>query len=259
MRYLICTILGFIFLDLYVNLIPQLFNLNTVMWLLYAAVFFPIAHTTSKVTGLNGLNTLGVKFHNGWNRILTLGFILGFMFWLAMELISFSLNGFSIVGVKTFGVGSFFMLQAFLGLFLGSFMNDIIVRGYVFAHLKNKVNNVSLVLITAFIYALDDSWIEGIGLHNTIFSVVLGLSLGYVFLKSGSIWVTTGLHWGSNIVYCIFYGIPGRESDKGLLLIERHYVNSILLDNLSIIVSIVMFIFIIIFYNRLKINSESRL
>ena len=115
------------------------------------------------------------------------------------------------------------------------------------------------MLITAFIYALDDAWIEGMSLHNTIFSVLLGLSLGYVFLKSGSIWATTGIHWGVNIVYCIFYGIPGRESDKGLLLIERQSVNSFLLDNLSIIISIFMFIFIATFYNRLKIIPESHL
>ena len=139
MRYFLSVIIGFIFLDLYVTLVPQLINSNTLLWILFAAVFFPLAHITSRITGMNGLNTLGVKFHNGWKRNLTSGFVFGFIFWLALEIISFTFNGSSIIGVKSFDVGAFFILQAFVGLFLGSFMNDIIVRGYVFAHLKNKV------------------------------------------------------------------------------------------------------------------------
>lgn len=257
MRFYLTIALGYIVLDLYFNLIPILVNLNSVVWILYALAFFPLAHFIVKLTGLNGLNALGLKFHSGWKRNLIIGYAIGFIFWIGLELIFYSSTTFSIVGIKGLGAGTFFMLQALVGLFLGSLINDIIVRGYVIAHLKNKVNFLSLLLISAFIYALDDLWYEGFSIHNTIFSIVLGLSLGYVFLKSGSIWATTGIHWGLNIVYCIFYGIPGRESDKGLLLIERYNVSSFFLDNISIIVALFMFIFIMIFYRRLKIMPDN--
>ncbi|MFS0576932.1 CPBP family intramembrane glutamic endopeptidase [Sporosarcina sp. 179-K 3D1 HS] len=246
MRFYLTIALGYLVLDLYFNLIPILVNLNTVMWILYAVAFFPLAHYLVKLTGLNGLHALGLKFHNGWKRNLMFGFAIGFTFWLGMEGILYASHTFSVVGIKGLSAGIFFMLQALVGLFLGSLINDIIVRGYVFAHLKNKVNLPYLLLISAFVYAIDDLWYEGFSIHNTLFSIILGLSLGYVFLKSGSIWMTTGIHWGLNIVYCIFYGIPGRESNKGLLLIERYNISSFFIDNISILVAFFMFIFIMI-------------
>lgn len=231
------------------------------MSLLYAVVFFPVAHYISKLSGMNGLNDLGVNFHRGWERNLKIGFGIGSIFWLVMELIFLSYNSLFIVGMKSFSAGTFFMVQAFIGMFLSSFINDIIVRGYVFARLKHKVSNISLLLISALIYVLNDSWYEGLGfsLYNSIFSVALGLTLGYVFLRTGSLWATTGVHWGLNVVYCIFYGIPGHENEGGLLIVERYFVNSFFINNLSVIVSVLMFAFVLLFYKRLKFNTIGKI
>ncbi|HTG68950.1 MAG TPA: CPBP family glutamic-type intramembrane protease [Candidatus Udaeobacter sp.] len=252
------AVIGFLIIDLYVNLIPRLFPLDTVSWLLYACLFFVLAHHVAKLTGLNGIGDLGVKAHFGWKRNLRIGFLFGAGIWAAMYLLLWGFGDFEITGVKKAPEAVIFVIETFAGMFLGSLINDLIVRGYIFAHLKGKVLNVYLLLISAFIYALDDVWLVGFSISNTIFSVILGLSLGYVLLKTGSIWMNTGLHMGLNVMYCFVYGIPGHEAAKGLLLTTPGGSRSFLLEHAHILAAIVLLLVILAAYGRLRLNSANK-
>ncbi|MGM0881829.1 MAG: CPBP family intramembrane glutamic endopeptidase [Bacillota bacterium] len=255
---LLFAVMGFLIIDLYFNLIPQLIPLGTVSWLLHACLFFVLAHHVSKLTGLNGIGDLGVKAHYGWKRNIRIGFFYGAGIWAMMYLLLWAFGDFQVIGIKEAPESLIFLIEAFAGMFLGSLINNLIVRGYVFAHLKGKVVNSLLLLISAFIYALDDVWLVGFSIQNTIFSMILGLSLGYVLLKSGSIWMNTGIHTGLNVMYCIVYGIPGREEAKGLLLINRGASESFLLNHAHILAAIVLFLVVFVTYSRLRINSVNQ-
>lgn len=164
-------------------------------------------------------------------------------------------GGFQVIGIKEAPGSIIFLVEVFAGMFLGSLINELIVRGYVFAHLKGKILNSLLLLFSAFIYGLDDVWLVGFSIQNTIFSLILGLSLGYVLLKSGSIWMNTGIQMGLNVMYSFIYGIPGREDAQGLLLINRGASDSFILDNAHILAAIVLFLVVFVTYSRLRINS----
>ncbi|CAM4413008.1 CPBP family intramembrane metalloprotease [Paenibacillus alkaliterrae] len=251
-------VMGFLILDLYFNLIPHLLPSGTVFWLLYACFFFVLAQHVSKLTGLRGLADLGIKAHFGWKRNLRIGFIYGAGIWAVMYALLGVFGDFQVIGFKKPPEAVIFLIEAFAGIFLISLINDLIVRGFVFAHLKGKIPSVALLLLSAVIYALDDVWLAGFSIQNTVFSVILGLSLGYVLLKSGSIWMNTGIHWGLNMMYSFVYGIPGREDAKGLLLTNPAGAgDSFLLDNAHIFAAILLFIIIFATYNRLRINSAA--
>ncbi|MDQ8734936.1 CPBP family intramembrane glutamic endopeptidase [Paenibacillus sp. LHD-38] len=252
------AIIGFMIIDLYFNVVPLLYPLNTFLWLTYACFFFVLAHHVAKLTGLGGISDLGIRAHYGWKRNLRIGFLFGAGIWAAMYLLLWAFGDFHVDGIKKAPQAIVFILEVFAGMFLGSLINDLIVRGYVFAHLKGKIRNVYLLFISAFIYALDDVWLVGFSVQNTIFSIVLGLTLGYVLLRSGSIWMNTGIHMGLNVMYCLVYGIPGREAAQGLFLIVPGNDHSFLLENAHIFAAILLLLVIVLAYGRLRINSTNR-
>ena len=150
-------------------------------------------------------------------------------------------------------LSTLFMIM--LTFLVGSFLNDIIVRGYVFGHLKGKMPMKWVFFISLVIYALDDSWNEGFSLWNTLFSFVLGLSITYAIYKTGSIWASSGIHWGLNVCYGIFNGTLGK-SNEGILLTQNQ---STTLITESINYTIPLFMFLFIFLMRNKFEKIARL
>jgi membrane protease YdiL (CAAX protease family) len=249
------AVIGFLIIDLYFNLIPKLFSLETVPWLLYAFLFFILAHQVAKLTGLGGMEDLGVKAHFGWKRNLRIGLLLGGGTWAAMYLLMWGFGDFQIVGVKKAPEAILFVIEVVGVMFLGSLMYNLIVRGYIFAHLKGKIRNVHLLLVSSLIFALDDIWLVGFSLSNALFSFILGLSLGYVLLKTGSIWMSTGMHMGISVMYCFVYGVPGSEAAKGLLVTTSGDNVSFALEHAHTIAAIVLLLVILVIYPWLKLNS----
>nr|WP_239586951.1 CPBP family intramembrane glutamic endopeptidase [Bacillus ectoiniformans] len=128
------------------------------------------------------------------------------------------------------------------GFFLGSLVNDLIVRGFVFAQLKDKLSIPRIFVLSVFLYSMEDIWMEGFSLGNTIFSVVLGLSLTYAFMYTGSIWANTGLHWGLNVCYGMFNGMVG-DGGGGIFIIENG-TNTIASELTGYIIPLLMFFFV---------------
>ncbi|MBD2871328.1 CPBP family intramembrane glutamic endopeptidase [Paenibacillus arenilitoris] len=248
------AIMGFLILDLYFNLIPHLIPLGTVPWLVYAIGFFVLAHHVAKLTGLDGIGSLGVSSHYGWKRNLRIGIAYGSVLWAMMYTLLWLFGDFRVTGVKAAPEAVILLIEALAVMFLGSLINDLIVRGYVFAHLKGKMRAGLLLLLSSAIYAADDVWLAGFSMQNAIFSMILGLSLGYALLETGSIWLSTGIHWGLNAMYCLVHGIPGREEAKGLLLAEQGTSGASMLDNAHIIAAALLFIALFITFGRLRVN-----
>ncbi|WP_169507552.1 CPBP family intramembrane glutamic endopeptidase [Paenibacillus harenae] len=247
--------MGFLIIDLYFNLIPHFIPLGTVPWLLYAAFFFVLARHVARLTGLNGIRDLGMKAHYGWKRNLRIGFVYGTVIWATMYMLLWIFGNIRVTGVKVAPESVIFLIEALAGMFLGSLINDLIVRGYVFAHLKDKIPSLLLLLLSAMIYAVDDVWLAGFNVQNTVFSMILGLSLGYTLLKTGSIWMSTGIHWGQNVMYGFVYGIPGREGERGLLLTEQGPGNSFILNNAHIFAALMLLLVVFFTYSRFRINT----
>ncbi|MCP8970684.1 CPBP family intramembrane glutamic endopeptidase [Ectobacillus ponti] len=234
------AVVGFVVLDLYLNLVIKAAGLSTFVWVGCALLFFVLAHFVSRLTGLQGLPALGYRLHLRWSRRLGAGFLTGFIAWGILYAAEGLLGKFTFAGWMSPAHNAMLMLEAGVGLFLGSTITDAIVTGYVFAHLRGRIPDGLVLLAANLMYVLDDSWHEGFGLHNLIFSVLLGLSLGYAFLKTNSIWMTSGIHWGLNFMYALVYGIPGREAAGGLFIKEAGK-NGFIFEVLPLVVPTIMF------------------
>lgn len=126
MKYILKGIIGFIILDLYFNLVPVQLG-NPYLQFITTLLFFPLAYLVSKWVGLGGLKGLGILFHQGWKKNFSLSFIIGFSFWMLMFGIQFFTGDLVYDGAK--GLGEILMpvLEVFVGYFVGSLINDIVV------------------------------------------------------------------------------------------------------------------------------------
>ncbi|WP_415812226.1 CPBP family intramembrane glutamic endopeptidase [Mesobacillus thioparans] len=181
---------------------------------------------------------------------MMIGFMLGFSFWLMKYILVYLFGGFKIAGVMPFPKMITSLLMIMLIFLVGSFLNDIIVRGFVFGHLIGKIPVRWVFIISLLLYSLDDTWNEGFSMSNTVFSLILGLSLTYAIFKTGSLWLNTGIHWGLNVCYGIFNGPLG--STDGGIIITKYEQSTIFLEMIGYIVPFVMFLFVYLLRNKFE-------
>lgn len=248
MKKILFAIIGFIILNLYFNGITNILRLDGVFWVGGALLFFVLAYGVAKATQQEGLGSLGYRMYPQWWKHLLTGFGIGFVCWGLIYGTRYLFGVYTFTGTIALMDIVWVIIQGLIGYGLGSTINDAITRGYIFAQLKGKAPKWLILLISVLIYALDDAWNEGFSLHNTFFSLILGFSLGYAFIKTRAIWFTTGIHFGLNMMYCLFNGVGG---SGGIFITESTGV-----DHVSGIISLVypalMFLFIVIYFRRAK-------
>lgn len=247
MSYYGKVIAGLIVLDLYLNMgIAR--SSQFLIQVLLVLLFFPLLKGILMLTKVKEYKNIGISFHPKWWKNMIIGFIIGFSFWLMKYILVYLFGGFEMTSGKSFPEIIMSLLMVMLTFFVGSFLNDIIVRGYVFGHLKERIPVKWVFIISLILYVLDDSWNEGFSITNTLFSLILGLSLTYAIYKTGSIWADTGIHWGLNVCYGIFNGTLG--SSDGGIIITKYEPQSMFLEMISYIVPLFMFLFIYLLRNK---------
>ncbi|WP_461489231.1 CPBP family intramembrane glutamic endopeptidase [Pontibacter sp. HJ8] len=202
--------IGFILLNLYSNGLPKLFQLDVLPWLAYAVGFFFLAHLFGKyVLHLKGLPSFGMHLPKGWFMLVVLGFVVGFGIWALKYLVFYEAGKFEVTGWADSSYIAGMLAQALLGMLFAAAMNDVLIRGYWLAYCKKADLMKWYLGLTTVLYALDDSWNEGISGINLVFSAVLGISLAYTVIRTGTIWMAIGIHWGSNMMYRVMAGFNG--------------------------------------------------
>lgn len=242
---------GFLILDMYFVFVPTFFQ-NPFIQFGGLLAFFPLAFFIAKWVGLNGLKGMGLIFHRGWFMNFINSFLIGFCFWLLMFGIQLVSGDLQWNGLRNPTDLLMPILMIIVGFFFGSFINDLIIRGYVINLLKGKIHIRWVYTVSILIYALDDYWYGGFSLSNFIFSVILGLSLTYSFYKTGSIWANTGIHYGLNVAFGLFFGMVGSPGTS-VFMVKEAANASLLSELLYYLIPSLMFItvlFIIRFYSQ---------
>jgi membrane protease YdiL (CAAX protease family) len=246
-------------LDLYFIFIPSLLE-NPFLQFAGLLAFFPLAFFITKWVGLSGLKGIGLIFHRGWFKNFFLSFCIGFFFWLLMYVIQFFSGDLEWNGIRKSSEILMPLLIILVGFFMGSIINDLIVRGYVISFLQGKLPIVWVFTISILIYALDDYWYAGFSLSNLLFSVLLGLSLTYAFYKTGSIWANTGIHYGLNVAYGLFFGMVGNPGTS--IFIIKENVNQTTVGAIShYLIPAIMFLFLLMgmkfYYKNTNHNNNN--
>ncbi|MDD2305949.1 MAG: CPBP family intramembrane metalloprotease [Prolixibacteraceae bacterium] len=108
------------------------------------------------------------------------------------------------------------LLQTLLfavGTLLPSLAEDLLTRGYLKAFWPEKWNRNGLILLSAVVYVLNH--IFRINKPDVmLYLFILGLFLMWAFIATGSLWLTLGIHWGSNIAYQFFTNVVTTNSLK---------------------------------------------
>lgn len=77
-----------------------------------------------------------------------------------------AMGKFELVGGRELGIALPPLGQALVGMLLASAFNDLMIRGYGLAFCRRFHLMARYVFLTGAVYALDDSWNEGIELGN---------------------------------------------------------------------------------------------
>ncbi|RZT23508.1 CPBP family intramembrane glutamic endopeptidase [Fictibacillus sp. BK138] len=234
----------FLLLNLYFNVTTHFIS-NTIIQLMCILLFFPIAHYSVKLVGLPGLKGLGLVRSKKGSQYFLISFLIGFSCWTAMYAVYWYLGKFEITGVKT-GLDALWIgSQVIAGFLLGSLINDLITRGYIINWLSEKLKPLAVGCISVLIYAIDDFWNGEPTIVNFVFSLILGVSFTYAFLKTGSLWANTGIHFGLNVSYGMIYGLSGNYG-AGLITTSKGDIHP--LTNHLVVLSAAVVIFIIVYY-----------
>ncbi|WP_138754996.1 CPBP family intramembrane glutamic endopeptidase [Paenibacillus sinopodophylli] len=252
-------LMGFLIINLYMNLVPRLFEVNRALsFMLYVCAFMVLVHWVAKLTGLRGVGALGLTGHYGWKRNMRIGILFGACLSGALYVYMAKLGVFQVGEMLAMPAAAAFLAKAFSVAIFVSLMNELVVRGYVFAHLKGKIHSVFLVLLAAVIYALDDVWLTEFNASQALASAVLGLSLGYVLLRTNSIWMSAGIGTGVSFVHSLFFGVPELASGNGLFVVVFDEGSSHLMNMAESYASLVLLIVILLVYDRMRINKAAK-
>jgi membrane protease YdiL (CAAX protease family) len=98
----------------------------------------------------------------------------------------------------------FSIVDWFSAVVIIAFGEELLFRGFIFSWLESKFNALQTLILSSFLFSLVHYcwWVfTGIATFDAGFSVfITGLILGYFRLKSGSIYITTTLHFIFNII-----------------------------------------------------------
>ena len=204
--------ISFLLLNIYVNLIPRFIPPDKVhMWAVYWLGFFILASLLARyLLGLKGICDFGLQLHRRWLVNLGLGFGIGIATYALKYGLFYSLGKFEINGLMSASYILNLLLLGALAMLFSSLLNDIMIRGYTLAFCRNGSTMRWYVPAATALYVLDDFWNGDASLVNILFSALLGLAFAWTVYKTGSIWMSFGLHWGGNLVYRLMYGFDGQ-------------------------------------------------
>ncbi len=205
----VLAVAGFVALDVYLN-IPNLVSVPPWVWLGLYVGFFPLAHGVGRLTGAGGLAELGLALHRGWGRNLLLGLLFCTALGVLKYVLLWGLGAFRVEGLRPAGAVLGLVLQSLLAMFLSSATDDVLLRGYVFRHLSRYLSASALVALTTVLYVLNHVWYVRLTLDSAVFLGLLGLMFALALARTGSLWLSIGLHWGGNLAYRLYEGFDAQ-------------------------------------------------
>lgn len=179
---------------------PEFYN---ALWIMavFKIGFLLVSFLVARWQGYKGLGAFGLNLHKGWLANLLKGLLTGIVFFGLSALLSVLMGFDQFISVVT---TAGFLKQLPLILVMTVFPSiaeDILTRGYLYAHFKDRLNGKAFILISAAVYVLNHIWRLNDHPAVLVYLFVLGLALAYAVWITRSLWLAFGIHWGSNIAF----------------------------------------------------------
>lgn len=222
---------GWRLLVFFVVSFPPLYYLTIIFWeglliryIIIFVILLILSLLAARYLDKRASATVGYMFHSRWLKEYLLGVFLGFM--LIAIIFFFELScGFIKAEIKVISLAllkNIFILSLVTRIFQTAF-EELFFRGYLY---QNLIEGTNVFIATAFLSILfgaghlltpSATWIVGINL--TVFGVMH--ALGY--LRTRSLWFSSGLHFGWN-----FFGdrifslaVSGTQSVNTILTVKQ--------------------------------------
>lgn len=159
----------------------------------------PIAYLIAKWQGWKGLGGFGLAFQKGTFINLFSGLILAFCYYLINEGISVAMGWEKISQWPSFSTILQVLPQLIIMTVFPSIAEDILTRGYLFAHLQTKLSSAVLIFVSAAFFVLNHIWRLNDGADVLTYLFLMGLLLAWSVNRTKSLWMAFGIHWGFNV------------------------------------------------------------
>jgi hypothetical protein len=199
---------------LFQEFLPAEMELNTPPGLYYVKLIEVLAITPAliaagvwalKVFDRLPARALGISFEGAWLRQLLLGIAAGLL--LVGAALGLLWAG-GLAKVEWQGAGKEMLLvlgASALFMLLVGLSEELLLRGYLFQTLLRGIGPLLTLFLTSVAFALfhisNDNWTL-LGLTNIF---LVGVLLGLLYLRSGSLWLPIGLHAGWNLAMVLFH------------------------------------------------------
>ncbi len=147
---------------------------------------------------------IGLKDAKGWSN-----------FWygtaLGAGMISTGYVLMLIFGVATFEAGNFVFgsFLAWLVFFLiQPFFEELLFRGYVLRLVERYFSTWTAIIISSILFGLVHAPNDNFSILGLLSIALSGLLMGWLFVRTGSLWAPTGLHFSWNFFQGVIYGYP---------------------------------------------------
>lgn len=163
--------------------------------------FLVIAYLLAKAQGWQGLNGYGLSFKGKWITNLLAGLLFGIIFFTVAFGLSIILGYEKIASVNSISVLVGQLPFILLMTAIPSIAEDILTRGYLYAHTSKFLRIFVWMLLSSVIYVLNHIWRLDDGLAVLGYLFLLGMVLAYAVWITKSLWLAFGIHWGANIAF----------------------------------------------------------
>jgi uncharacterized protein len=179
---------------------PEFFSAFWVM-ATFKIGFLMVAVIVARLQGWKGLGAYGLSLKASGVTNLLKGLLVGFVFFLLSVFISVGAGYDEITKVNSFSSIVSQLPMLLLTTAVPSVAEDILTRGYLYAHLRKYLNPYSWILLSSFVYVFNHIWRLGDGAAVLTYLFLLGLVLAYAVWIAKSLWLAFGIHWGANIAF----------------------------------------------------------
>ncbi len=178
---------------------PEFF---TAFWIMatFKIGFLVVAFVLARLQGWKGLGGYGLGFSKNRAADLGKGLLAGLFFFALSVFISIQLGYEEITAVSSFGHLLNQLPMLLLMTAIPSVAEDILTRGYLFAHLK-FMKPIWWILLSSAVYVLNHIWRLTDGTAVLSYLFLLGLVLAAAVWVKRSLWLAFGIHWGANIAF----------------------------------------------------------
>jgi membrane protease YdiL (CAAX protease family) len=189
---------------------------NNIPWFFAGqGLFFAAAWLWARWMGFSGWVAWYTNFKKTDRAFLLKGLVAGFLLYgiYFLTAVGMDLEKISATPKTSVFIQQFLLLGS--GTFLTSLSEDLYIRAYLYRFLNNRVSAAAFILISSLVYVLNHIYRLQDGPWVWLYLFLIGVFLSMALVRTGSIWMTLGLHWSGNMVYQVTNNIIHTEKGSG--------------------------------------------